>query len=581
MKRLLWLLLVCALPAQGATSFARMADRPYAQYSYALDEAYKRLSSDSLAADSILTGVRKIARMTGSREWTMEAELMAAIQGAVHGGRGGEKYLGILSSLTVRADRAGEKRIALKALRCEMDYSDYHEHNYERAFRCAMELGKRLESTPSAEFPDKALHYLDIANLYYKFRDYDQAMAFYKKILDEPRTEYSKTCIRPAWNGLGLICATQGDIQASDSCFRAILECKPLAGEPQWFYDIWTGIANGNLARNLRARGELEQAVPMAKYAVDKMLQYGDLTFAAGCAVTLADIYLESGDTQEAGRYLDSARGWLNEAAQSIGRSGRGERWHHFYPTLARYHILRGDSRRAIEAMDSAAAAQKRYDQQHNAIRLLRAEQQVRQAELRSEQARSLGLLRSLFVAVAGIAAVAVLTIVLWVLYRQKRRAYRELVVRTQQWAMDGGPGAGKGQNGAGNGNRNGNGGANGAAPDQADLELMERIGRHMTEKLRFRDPGLSLEGLAQELGVNRNYVSGAINRCTGMNFNNYINEMRVKEAVRLLSRGASRTLSIDGVALEAGFNDRTTFYRAFKKATGLSPTAFLRNRGA
>jgi YesN/AraC family two-component response regulator len=51
-----------------------------------------------------------------------------------------------------------------------------------------------------------------------------------------------------------------------------------------------------------------------------------------------------------------------------------------------------------------------------------------------------------------------------------------------------------------------------------------------------------------------------------------------VKEAIHLLSQQASTSKSVDEIADTAGFNDRKSFYRVFKKTTGLSPTDFRKN---
>ena len=108
----------------------------------------------------------------------------------------------------------------------------------------------------------------------------------------------------------------------------------------------------------------------------------------------------------------------------------------------------------------------------------------------------------------------------------------------------------------------------------------MKEIELLMTEQKTYKDAALSLDLLAHKLGAKRNYISKAINCCTKKNFNTYINEYRVKEVIRLLSEKGSQKFSIEGIALRAGFKDRITFYRTFKKITGLSPTEFVAHLG-
>ena len=97
-----------------------------------------------------------------------------------------------------------------------------------------------------------------------------------------------------------------------------------------------------------------------------------------------------------------------------------------------------------------------------------------------------------------------------------------------------------------------------------------------MTDQKIYKDAALSLDSLSQQLQMNRNYVSAAINRCTGKNYSAYFNEYRVKEAIRLLSGKDVKKYSIDRIAVDAGFTDRRNLYRVFKTMTGLSPTEFM-----
>jgi AraC-like DNA-binding protein len=110
--------------------------------------------------------------------------------------------------------------------------------------------------------------------------------------------------------------------------------------------------------------------------------------------------------------------------------------------------------------------------------------------------------------------------------------------------------------------------------PDEMDKLLFAEIEKEMEGGL-FKDPNLSLDMLSGKTSSNPTYISKSVSHCTGKTFKAWINEYRIKEAVRLLSDKEKGNISIDTLALDSGFNDRTTFYRAFKKATGLSPSDF------
>jgi AraC-like DNA-binding protein/Flp pilus assembly protein TadD len=116
---------------------------------------------------------------------------------------------------------------------------------------------------------------------------------------------------------------------------------------------------------------------------------------------------------------------------------------------------------------------------------------------------------------------------------------------------------------------------ANSDIPDKTDEAVMNEIYKLMENDI-YKDCHLTLDMLAEQTGYHSNYISNAINRCTGKNFKTYINEYRIKAAIRILSdKSNSKNITVDAVAFDSGFSDRKNFHRVFKKITGLSPTDF------
>lgn len=115
-------------------------------------------------------------------------------------------------------------------------------------------------------------------------------------------------------------------------------------------------------------------------------------------------------------------------------------------------------------------------------------------------------------------------------------------------------------------------------AEKMADEELEQwrtQIGRLMAEEKPWLDPELTLSELARRLNTNASVLSSAINRAFGKNFNDFVNEYRVEAVKQLLKDPAARHLSLLGIGLECGFNSKSTFNRAFRKATGVAPSAY------
>lgn len=101
------------------------------------------------------------------------------------------------------------------------------------------------------------------------------------------------------------------------------------------------------------------------------------------------------------------------------------------------------------------------------------------------------------------------------------------------------------------------------------------RVEDLMAQKKLFLDPELSLPRLAEEAGLSTHALSFLLNTGFGENFYAFVNRYRVEEAKHLLITRV-KTLSMLGIAYEAGFRSKTTFNNAFKKHTGLSPSQYV-----
>lgn len=107
--------------------------------------------------------------------------------------------------------------------------------------------------------------------------------------------------------------------------------------------------------------------------------------------------------------------------------------------------------------------------------------------------------------------------------------------------------------------------------------ELSGRLQQLMEIERLFLDNELTLPVVAAKLGITIHDASYLINQATGSNFYHFVNKYRVEEAKKLLASPTAGELNMLGIAFAAGFNSKTTFNTAFKKWTGLSPSAYLK----
>lgn len=115
--------------------------------------------------------------------------------------------------------------------------------------------------------------------------------------------------------------------------------------------------------------------------------------------------------------------------------------------------------------------------------------------------------------------------------------------------------------------------GAQQLSAEKAD-ELFARIMEQMDGREVWRDTTITRERFAELIGCNRTYFSAALKLRTGLSYAQFMNKRRIDEAIRLLSDPADKT-PLKQLSADLGFLTTTTFYTAFKKATGLSPAAY------
>lgn len=108
--------------------------------------------------------------------------------------------------------------------------------------------------------------------------------------------------------------------------------------------------------------------------------------------------------------------------------------------------------------------------------------------------------------------------------------------------------------------------------------EIVVAIKDHLNEKKSFLDKQYSMTKLANELNLPPQYVSAVINERENMNFNDYINNLRIQYCIELLNRNGHKHYKLESVADKCGFNNRNTFTIAFKKVTGRTPMKYIKD---
>jgi len=111
------------------------------------------------------------------------------------------------------------------------------------------------------------------------------------------------------------------------------------------------------------------------------------------------------------------------------------------------------------------------------------------------------------------------------------------------------------------------------AIPNESDLTEFNILKEKIAQEKLYTNPDLNLRSLAIDLDIKEKELSRIIN--TQTNFYQLINSFRVAEFKKLTQSPKAAQLSLLGLAHEAGFSSKSTFYSVFKKLEGMTPKQY------
>lgn len=109
------------------------------------------------------------------------------------------------------------------------------------------------------------------------------------------------------------------------------------------------------------------------------------------------------------------------------------------------------------------------------------------------------------------------------------------------------------------------------------EIKLYDQLKQLLETDKLYLNPELSLKTVADLLNTNTKYLSQVVNHQAGINFQQFINLYRVKEAKHKIVKDSFSNLTLYGIALQCGFKNKSTFYKVFKEVTGYTPKDFVR----
>lgn len=333
--------------------------------------------------------------------------------------------------------------------------------------------------------------------------------------------------------------------------------------------------------------GDLNSALPFLqafKASIPRYTNYNEQL----SAMMIANTYLHT-CLMNMGRY-DAARDCLEENIDIATRNHQSFHLMDAYGNMARYYQFLGDS---VQAEKYRLKFLECQDEIVNKKQLGNVEQQqfLRAMEKKNREVAQLAQQREareriiLWVSIAAALLLVIVGILIWrnrIIAHRNRQLYErmqqlleqdeKLLHELQQQAVsvpsvDPDP--------SGHAKK-----AHGSSPldDTEKSALLHRIFIVMETCDEVFQEGFTLDRLAELAQGNRNYASQVINERYGMNFNALLAEYRVKEACRRMSdKEKYGNLTLETLGRSVGFKSNSNFIKTFKRVTGLTPSAYLR----
>lgn len=109
--------------------------------------------------------------------------------------------------------------------------------------------------------------------------------------------------------------------------------------------------------------------------------------------------------------------------------------------------------------------------------------------------------------------------------------------------------------------------------------DLITKLRNNIESQKLYLNGKFTLDDLAKSVNTNPKYLSQAINHGLELSFVDFINKYRVEEAKKQLLEADNKVLTLEAIGLKSGFNSKSSFFRAFKKHTSLTPKQFIDNK--
>ncbi|MBI9072683.1 MAG: AraC family transcriptional regulator [Melioribacteraceae bacterium] len=431
----------------------------------------------------------------------------------------------------------------------------------------SVEIKEELNQKYSA-----SITYQNLSNVFERIEDFEKAELYADKSLQIAEELNLRITISNSLDTKGRLKFKLGKYEKALEMFDSSLAIKK---ETQLIESI--ALTNIMKAKVYRFLGENQKALELLKLAEQNLVNYGSKLNLANCYHELSDLYIKTEEFANALEYSKMAYGISDEIGANLLKS----------KTAMNLNLLfkkEGNYKKSLEFLEVSQAINDSLFNKETIRSITKSEMQYNFEKEKSLSAKEYNKEKEILIAeidhqkelrnffVISFLIAAILMAVLINMFLARRKAYKTLVRKSAELlkkdeCKDSEESDVKNK-------------YNNSKLDKEYLrELQSEIHRLVLEDKIYLDPDLTIKSLSEKINTNSTYLSQTINSFYGKNFNTFINEFRIKEAQKLILDDIHESMSIEGIAVSVGFNNRTSFSAAFKNYTGVTPSFYIKSR--
>ncbi len=456
------------------------------------------------------------------------------------------------------AELLNEYPDSIKTAQLYKYYANYYQFKseYEKAAEYFLEAVRIAENWGDYELRNSALNGLAILHL--RTGNMEKGIEVFQELLDYSiKTGNEEDVIHYSLN-VAMASAEAGNFDIAVKLLKEVYNSEP----KNKFYKA---VAANSLSFICNYKSDFKKAFEYGKYAAEFAKDFPDVAFKIESLTNYSNALKGLGENEKAGKIMfevvDLARenNFIRKMNNAIGNIALNYEAMGDYKSAYKYYKKYSRIKDSLLTESTTAKInelQIKYETEKKDKEIVEKTASLKEKNI------------ELIYAATGTVVFVLISVVVFILYGKKNAAYKELVKKNIELLK---------QEDEAVKSRDVSSEKYGSSSlrDSKKSELVEKIQTIVIDEKMYLQSDLTLGKLSHKLGCNSKYVSQAIHEVYNLNFSDFINRLRVKEAARMLNDESYRHFSFEGISQLVGFKAKSTFNACFKKFTGVTPSFY------